>query len=702
MGARAFATSVRVRRSAAVWAVLGLGLLSTSVAYAVAARNARTIDEQRFDEASSSVTSAIRARMEAYVGALQSTRALFAASDAVSREEFRTWVSAAAIVERYPGIQGIGWSVFLTPDRLPAHVDEVRAAGRPDYHVWPTGHRDAYSSIVYLEPLDERNRRAIGYDMFSDPTRHEAMARARDLGVPALSRRVVLVQEGDEPEQAGFLVYVAAYHAGAPTDSPELRRGALVGWAYAAFRADDLFASLFPPGRGPRFLAFEVHDDHPGASSLLHSHDPLPAGAEPRIVRDVAIPIAGRTWTIRFRTRPEFERDSRRAFPLWIFFFGATLTLLTAVITAEQVRRRAEAEALARRNALLAIAGRDLGTTLDPEGELRSFAQRIVDEFADECRIRLGDESPALELGGVGADPEPTEDRVLDAPLVARGVEIGRIVLRRSASSPPFTREDHLLAGELARVAAGALENARSHRAAREAVRIRDDFLSIASHELRTPLTALRLQLHQLRRKLRAGATDEATIENTVERADRQLDRLVKLVESLLDISRITHGKLRLDREEVDLCEVAQGVVARAREEAEAAGSFVTLVADEPVVGRFDRLRVEQALTNLLSNAIKYGRNAPIDVTVERVGGCAKLAVRDRGIGISPADVARVFGRFERAVSVRHYGGLGLGLFIAHQIVDAHGGSITVDSVEGQGSTFTITLPLDAGPGSTA
>ncbi|MBL0698909.1 CHASE domain-containing protein [Comamonas sp. JC664] len=233
---------------------------------------------------------------------------------------------------------------------------------------------------------------------------------------------------------------------------------------------------------------------------------------------------------------------------------------------------------------------------------------------------------------------------------------------------------------------------------ARTAVQIRDDFLSIAAHELRTPLTSLKLQFQLLYRGLRGGNTpDLEKLQQRLESCERQTTRLTTLVDSLLDVSRLARGRLELNLEPLSLDEVTQEAARRFETEAQSAGVRLTVDTPRAVTGRWDRMRLEQVITNLLSNALKYGHGAPVDVRVDSDGTHATLEVKDHGIGMSTEDAQRIFGRFERAVSSRHYGGLGLGLFITRQLVEALGGHITVTSAPGQGSTFTVVLPL-AGP----
>jgi PAS domain S-box-containing protein len=241
------------------------------------------------------------------------------------------------------------------------------------------------------------------------------------------------------------------------------------------------------------------------------------------------------------------------------------------------------------------------------------------------------------------------------------------------------------------------LERQHLYEEAVAAVRARDEFLTIASHELRGPLSALELRLASLVRGLSSNAegTSREQVHARAAAAAKQADRLAQLVGELLDVSRITAGKLRLDRRSTDLAGLARDVVARFQEEAHRAGSTVEVHAPDPVVGVWDPLRVEQVVTNLVSNALKFGEGKPIEVTISRAGPNARAAVRDHGIGIAHEDLDRVFHRFERTAQAATYAGLGMGLYIARQIVEAHGGKIHVESEPNLGSTFVADLPLE-------
>jgi signal transduction histidine kinase len=223
-----------------------------------------------------------------------------------------------------------------------------------------------------------------------------------------------------------------------------------------------------------------------------------------------------------------------------------------------------------------------------------------------------------------------------------------------------------------------------------DALKARDDLVAVAAHELRNPLNVFHLTLQLLYRLSGEGAS-AVDLRRLLDRSRIQLSRLSALVDRLLDVTRLRSGKFELDREEFDLGELAREVVVRQREESPAAD--VSFDTEEGVIGNWDRLRLDQAVTNLVSNAIKYGCGRPVMVRISTCDNLAIVTVRDHGVGMPPADLARIFDRFERAVPRTNNEGLGLGLWITKRIAEAHDGSVLVESQLGHGSTFTLRLP---------
>jgi signal transduction histidine kinase len=488
---------------------------------------------------------------------------------------------------------------------------------------------------------------------------------------------------------------------------------------------------------------FEIFDEHgaPVPYARLPGRVALETGAGASLLLQVRARATGATWWTEIRSEP--VRDEGGV---------AGVVNIWRDVT-EQRRREASLQ-------FIADAGAVLGGSLDYEKTLAELARVIVPALADWCSVDIvGDGGQVRSLAVAHADPakvalarsvndrwppDPAQSGVhrvirtgqpelhpdisdealarsardrdhlhvlrmlglrsaMVIPLAARGQVFGAITLIAAESGRRYDERDLAFALDLGRRAAVAVDNARLYREAREAIGVRDDFLSIAGHELRTPLTAMLLQVHGLGLLAERGelARDPARFAQRLGKIAEQGARLEHLVDDLLDVSRIAAGRLALERRPVDLHDVVTQVVERFADDASAASSPIELRsdgvdgADRALVGAWDPHRLDQVVTNLISNAVKYGRGAPIEIEVSRQDGAARLVVRDRGIGVAPDDQARIFGRFERAVSDRNYGGLGLGLWITAQIVEAHGGRIAVQSAPGEGAEFTVLLPLD-------
>jgi signal transduction histidine kinase len=324
---------------------------------------------------------------------------------------------------------------------------------------------------------------------------------------------------------------------------------------------------------------------------------------------------------------------------------------------------------------------------VDDEGSLR----RIVAVAATDVLPDAGSSLPPPMLRAP-SDPEVLPSSMA-LPLVTAGKTCG--VMHLGVTTRTFTTSEISVARGLAERLALAIENARLYESARRAIRAREDFLFIAGHELKTPLAALLLQAQGLERVVRRKGPETPAFVEWVERIVRSVSRLNTLVTRLLNVSHISSGKLELELEPLDLGALTREIVERFQEQASIAGSRLQVDAPDGVVGTWDRLRIDEVLTNLLSNAIKYGGGQPIEVSVYLTGQVANLIVRDYGIGIPLDKQPRIFGRFERAVSNRSYGGFGLGLWIVHEIVHALGGTIRFESEAGKGTCFYVELPQE-------
>ncbi|QDE93412.1 histidine kinase [Myxococcus xanthus] len=580
-------SSSHLRRNAAAYCVVLVGLLLTAASAAYVQQSIHERRLHRFDGAVHDGVLGLQQRLELNQSLLQGVHGLFTGSRFVSREEFDAYLESLKLNRSFPGLEGIGFARWLRPEDVARYDAKVREMQGPDHPVWPPGPREAYTAIIMMNPLDARTQQGLGFDMLTEPDRRAAMLRALGTRRQAATHKVRLIQGWEDAAgRVGIVIFIPVYTRTEDTPPPTEN---LRGFVYLPLAMEDLMSEL-------RFSGFqetidlEVYDGAKVRDDALLYASSLPASRGASVFQqDVKIPVAGQTWTLRFNARQAFIAASTTEQHGTVVGAGLLVTLLLFFITRSQVRARTAAE------------------TANTE------QQRLTDE-------------------------------------------------------------------------------------ARDAVQVRDDFLSIAAHELRTPLTNLKLQLQLLYRQLRGeGALDVEKLAQRVLSCERQTSRLATLVDSLLDVSRLARGRMELNLEPVDLDELVREAVRRFETEARTAGVQVTVDSPAPVTGQWDRMRLEQVLTNLLSNALKYGHGAPVDVRVRSDETQAMVEVEDHGIGLPPEDAQRIFGRFERAVSSRHYGGLGLGLFITRQLVEALGGHISVASTPGQGATFAVVLPL-SGP----
>lgn len=334
------------------WLVLLLSFGATAAAWQYTRVQAHDAALLRFEVEKDRINEAIAERLRLYGNTLRGAAGLYSASDHISREDWRIFVHDFDLPINYPGIQAIGLAPRIAAAELKTHIAQVRAEGLPNYQVEPAGARPEYFPVLYIEPLDGRNRTAIGYDMFADPVRRKAMLRARDTGQLSVSGKVQLVQEIDEHVQAGFLIYLPLYKHGLPHSNIEQRRRNLAGFVYGPFRMDDLMRHVF--AHAPALLAFSIYDaDSPDPAALMYasvnnSADTRSMRGEPMFTRTGSLDVAGHHWTMVYASLPSFEAQNNTAWPLLILLAGCMISLLLFGITRSVANTRARAQQLAQ------------------------------------------------------------------------------------------------------------------------------------------------------------------------------------------------------------------------------------------------------------------------------------------------------------------------------------------------------------------
>jgi PAS domain S-box-containing protein len=683
--------------------VFVISLLVTGMLVVNIAESIRVQDRTAFENEVARTIDAITSRIDTTITLLRGTVGLFDASEVVDRHEFRAYVDSLDLRRQYPGILGIGFSRYVAPDGIAELEAEMRAAGLSDFRVWPDHPRDEYHSIVFLEPLDPRNRAAMGFDMASEPVRREAMRAARMRGDVVASGRVILVQEIDEHKQAGLLLYAPVYvdHPGDALLPPAQRP--LLGHAYSPLRAGDLLTGV--RGRGTKLIDFEVYDGpEADVERLMHSSVGAVGDAPPRFSAAHTIEFAGRSWLLQFASRPESDALSQSWLVRWLGIGAFAASLLLASISATQARARRTAEAAARDQEAAAMALHQEREWLS--GTLASIAEAVLVIDAEDRIVLMNPVAERLTGWSVTAAHGRPVSEVVDVERSPDGTIApgepgsGELTLRaRDGSSLPIEHSSAEIRDRTGTVAGAVIvmrdvtERRQIESELRAADRRKDEFLAMLAHELRNPLAPICNALELLRRQPTGPLADNAR-----EVATRQARHMVRLIDDLLDLSRISRGRIMLRRQPMQLAtalesaiETSRPLITSRRHRLRIAGIDAALRVDG------DHTRLAQVFANLLNNAANYTEpGGEITVEARREDGQARICIRDTGIGIDAEHLPHVFDMFMQANrSMERSGGLGIGLTLVRQLIQLHGGTVEVHSAgSGRGSEFLVRLPL--------
>jgi len=566
---------MRERTFGAAWIPVALCLLITAASSAYVGHAEQQAERARFANHVDAVRDHINERMASYMGVLRGAAGLVAGTTQLTPDEFRVFVEHLELRAHYPGTQGIGYTARFGAVSAAEATARARAAGWTNVRVWPETPRDDVHAIVMLEPLDARNRAALGYDMRTEPTRREAMDRARDHGDVAMSGKVTLVQEIERQKQAGFLLYAPVYLGGVVPASIEERRAKLVGYVYMPLRAGDLFEGIF--GQERPSVAYELYDGAVGDATRLYRFGRAFAPDERVVVEPIA--IGGHAWTARFV--PASASPVACVAAVQVAALGVLLSVVVFFVTRARERAR--------------------------EREVRARAAALASE---------------------------------------------------------------------------------------ESLRLKEMFVGILGHDLMNPLNAIGLTTELLSRRV---ASDERALA-MVSRIRSSSTRMTRMIEQILDLTRARLGEgIRIDARALELGPLVQDVVdevVRAHPD-----GLVEVDTRGDVHGTWDPDRLAQVIANLVGNAVRYRRDAPVRVTLDGTAP-ERVVVKVHNAGVIPAVLLPVvFEPFRGSgASPRRTAGLGLGLYITRAIVLAHGGAIDVTSCEGEGTTFTVSLPREPRP----
>jgi len=701
-------------RNGVAWGMLAFTLLVQLVVWQSLRTNEDRAARQQFQMLGEKVTEAIRKRLRDHEQILLGGAGLFDAVESVSREQWRTYVERLLLPDRYPGIQGVGFSQAIPQAERDAHVARMRAQGYPDYDIHPPGQRELYTSIVYLEPFLRRNLAAFGYDMYSEPTRRRAMQRAAQLGETSITGKVTLLQETHGKVQAGVLLYVPVYRPSAPLTTPEQRMQALRGFVYSPYRVEDLMRGILRAADLP--LALHIYAS-PGEEPehLLYASSEAPEPGSARFSQLQQLELYGQTWTLRMDSRPEFDERFHSNEAL-VFGLGLGLSLLVFFLTSSLALRHSRAQALANE---MTRHIRQSKHDLRLSEERLSLALKGSNDGLWDLDLEAGSmfASPrAWEMLGYRPNELTCDLKLWERLTVAEDLaqQKARLAQTMLSNVDHFTTElrlQHkhghvvpvLLRGYIQRDPQGMAQRISGTlmdlTERKRVEQMKNDFVSTVSHELRTPLTSISGALGLIV----GGALGSAppTMQQMLEIAYRNSLRLGHLINDLLDMEKIAAGKMSFELREHSLGDLLEESLASNQALCEQHGVRCTLEHPTDVLVWVDGLRLQQVLGNFLSNAVKFTpEGGEIRLHSSLRGTKVRISVTDQGPGIPEAFRSRVFEKFAQADASdsRQKSGTGLGLAITKELIERMGGTVGFDCVPGQGTTFWCELPIQIPP----
>ncbi len=672
----------------------------------------------------------IMIRLHAHAQLLRAGAAFFFASDTVTRSEWKAFNEGAKIEKNLPGIQGLGFSVIIPKNQLQQHIQHICNEGFPDYTIKPSGKRDFYSSIIFLEPFSGRNMRAFGYDMLTEPTRRQAMEAARDNDVAMLSGKVTLVQETDKNVQIGTLMYVPVYRNGIPANTIKQRQAAIIGWVYSPYRMNDLMQGILGNWdlNYQARIHLQVYDSTVSANSLLYdsqTNDSLRHNN--RLSVNLPLDFNGQIWMLSFTKSQDQATISSKI--LIVLGSGILISLLLFVLslslfnTYTQVKQKASELTTEIRvseerfeNLLNSTAEGIYGINLQGKCTFSNVACHQLLGYKNDEHL-IGKNMHQLIHHSLADGSIIDETKCLIQTSFKQGEKAysaNEVFWRADGSCFPveYWSNPVVINGKIEGsvvtffdITMRIQDEKEILEAKNEAVKAnhaKTEFLARMSHELRTPMNSI-LGFSQLMEMGELTAPHKTGV-NHILTSGRYL---LQLIDEILDITSIESGKLVLFAEPVNITYVIHEMIESIRPqilERQLTLEFENQAGDQ-LFAQADIKRFKQVLLNLLSNAIKYNQTNGLvliktEIMPESEGIVPmRISITNTGEAISSENIQKLFLPFERIGAERtEIKGTGLGLTVVKKLIVAMGGEVGVASKPGEGNTFWIELPTSEQP----
>lgn len=696
---------LNTKNSLLLFGLLFCATLLTLFATTAVERVLRSDAQRQFINEINRAEQALLQRINIYTSLLEGAQGLLAASESVERGEWHAYIESLGIAENYPGIQGIGYSVFVPASEKAAFEASVQAEGYPNFIISPPGQRQLYSAVKFIEPFSERNRQAFGFDMFQEAVRRTAMEQARDTGTPQISGRITLVQEVGTDIQPGFILYVPHYANGQPTTTLEEKRQNIVGYAYGPFRAGDFVQSVIGSD-GLAAIGLQVVDGAVlGTEHTLYDDtlNKISASSRSRFTDTRTIYVAGRPWTLLFSSSEDYGQTSyTRALPIISLAVGLVVSSLIALIFYTLLSSRQRAISYADRLTRDLIEAQRIGKFGNFTWHVPSNRVTWSNEsFVMHGFLPTANHQPppqAEYFSAIHPEDRAAAQRSMEAALSGEGEQSHKYRVIWPDGSIHAIR----VTSKLTRNEAGQPEmlegTYQDITKEQEVDQAKTEFVSLASHQLRTPLSAINWYSEMLLSG-DSGKLNQQQQELMQQVADSNR-RMIDLVGSLLNVSRIDLGTFAVDPVPTDFKAVAESVLGELQAPIATKNLKVTTwyAPELPLIPADPKL-LRMVFQNLLSNAVKYTpEKGEIRLAVgpEPSGKEVRITVADTGFGIPLNAQEKIFTKLYRADNAREKDadGNGLGLYIVKSIVEQSQGKIWFESQENKGTTFFVHLPL--------
>ena len=568
--------------------------------------------------------------MLAYEYVLQGTKGLFLASEDVSREDFNKYINSLSLDIMFPGIQGVGYSVIVPKDQKDNFTATIRSEGFPEFRITPDIKREVYTSIIYLEPFNARNKRAFGYDMYSNPVRRAAMQQSRDENMAVISGKIRLLQEYDNEAQAGFLMYLPLFKKDKLNLTVEQRRQNILGWIYAPFRMNDLMHGLFQYENNQ--FDIEIYDNGTINDKNL-MYDSYKQKRIALFSRTLYLDIVGRKWALVIRSTPEFENKLNDTIAYLVLVFGFIFSIALAAIVWQLMNTKEYAQRKAK------MMNKQLIDSKDMLQELNDTLEKRVEQKTQE--LQRSNEILEEHIGDLN---------VLNHQLI------------------------------------------RAKEEALQAAQAKSNFISGVSHELRTPLNAIINFTDQIVEDFDEMLQDKELQEDHKEYLTRVIansTHLLQLINDLLEFTKAEAGKIDYNIEKNDINTIAKMAYNSTFSLLNGTNvEFRMNLWDKPLEGMVDTRRFLQVLLNLLSNAVKFTKEGYIELRTYREGEEIVVDIEDTGRGIALEKQKLIFEPFMQVNNTDEGTGLGLGL--AKRMCRDMNIQISLKSEAGKGSIFSL------------